>query len=274
MHHIALELQSSLNVVRLMKTKKTKMGLRRCCIKDCKSASNAADCGDVRFHIFPSNEIVRNIWIKNCRTQNSRSLTKNVFVCSRHFNESDFKQPKSGTKTLRNGAAPTIFPWGTEQSFSEYLAEHAQDANSTLESIKEESDASALNDSNTTPTSSRKSSSKKMNVRSKANVATDSGKLRSVSADEQSTSKANTKVEDTTPRKSLDSADKTAAKENMIKSPSKKFDAAMSLIPGAKVEVQDLNGTWLNASVKEVDQSDQEVFISFDENAKSKGASA
>lgn len=242
------------------------MGLRRCCITDCKSASNAPDCNDVRYHAFPTNEVVRNVWIKNCRIENSRSLTKSVVVCSRHFQESDFKPPKNGHRFLKNGAVPTIFSWGTEQSFSDYLAEHAQDANTTLESIKEDGDSSILNEST-------KSTSKKSG-RSKANLTAESSKPRSVSADE---SISETKPGEATPRKSLDSATpekSTAAKENMIKSPSKKFDAAMSLAPGAKVEVQDLNGTWLNASVVEVDQTEQEVFISFDKNAKTKGAAA
>lgn len=251
------------------------MGLRRCCIADCKSASNSPDCSDIKYHAFPTNEVARNVWIKNCRIENSKSLTKSVMVCSKHFQESDFKPPKNSQRFLRNGAVPTIFPWGNEQSLSEYLAEHSQDGNVTLESIKEDGDNSVLNES----TASTKTITKKTSARhAKSKVQADSSKPRSVSADEQAKNETEAKTSEMSPRKSLDSAttpDKsTAAKENVIKSPTKKFDAAMSLNPGAKVEVQDLNGTWLNASVVEVDQTEQEVLISFDKTAKTKGAAS
>lgn len=251
------------------------MGLRRCCIADCKSVSNSSDCSDIKFHAFPTNEVARNVWIKNCHIKNSKSLNKAVVVCSKHFQESDFKPLKKGHRFLRNGAVPTIFPWGNEQTFSEYLNEHSQVGNVTLESIKEDVDNSVLNES----TASTKSTTKKTSTRhGKLKQQADSSKPRSVSADDQSKSKDEAKTSEMSPRKSLDSATtpekSTTAKENMIKSPTKKFDAAMSLNPGAKVEVQDLNGTWLNASVVEVDQTEHEVLISFDKNAKTKGAAS
>lgn len=251
------------------------MGQRRCCIAECKSASNSSECGDIKFHAFPTNEVARNVWIKNCRIENNKSLTKSVVVCSKHFQESDFKPPKKSHRYLRNGAVPTIFPWGNEQSLSEYLAEHSQDENVTLDTIEEDEVSSVLNES----TASTKSTSKKTSARhAKLKTKAESSKPRSVSADEQSKSEAEAKPCEMSPRKSLDSATtpekSTTAKENMIKSPTKKFDAAMSLNPGAKVEVQDLNGAWLNASVVEVDQTEQEVFISFDKNVKTKGAAS
>lgn len=253
------------------------MGLRRCCIADCKSASNLPDCCDIKFHAFPTNEAARKVWLKNCRIENSKSVNKGFVVCSKHFQESDFKPLKNSQRFLRNGAVPTIFPWGNEQPLSEHLAGHSQDANVTLESIKEDGNSSVLDESTAltkTTTTTKKTSAR--NAKSKQQA--DTSKPRSVSADAQSKNATEAKPSEMSPRKSLDSATtpekSTAAKENMIKSPTKKFDAAMSLNPGAKVEVQDLNGTWLNASVVEVDQTEQEVLISFDKTAKTKGAAS
>lgn len=246
------------------------MGQRKCCVNDCQSASHLEDCKDVRFHGFPMNEIVRNMWVKNCRIEQNRSITKSNVICSRHFLETDYQAPKNGRRLLNTNAVPTIFRWGNEKSFSDYLAD-AQNADPALETSASDR-ADKVAKSTTSDTTPVVKTSKKMISRSQANIAAE--KQRSASAEEQipntSNDKANNKA-----RKSLDSiASPEKSKENVIKSPSKKFDIAMQLVSGAKVEVQDLGGSWHNACVIEVDQGEQEVLINFEKNVKAKGPTA
>lgn len=242
------------------------MGQRRCCVAECKSASHLPEHSDVKFHAFPTNDVARNMWLKNCHIEQNRSITKSNVVCSRHFHESDYQAPKNGRRLLNSNAVPTIFEWGNEKSFAEHLAE-AQQSSPTLDTSTKEAatDKATKTPSESTPVGK----SKKMISRSQANSAAE--KQRSASAEEQSTSDQNTKVNKA--RKSLDSAtpEKPIGKDNIIKSPSKKFDIAMQLTPGAKVEVQDVSGSWHNASVAEVDQGEQEVLINFEKNVKTKG---
>lgn len=243
------------------------MGQRKCYVSECKSASHLEECKDVRFHAFPMNEITRNLWLKNCRIEQNRSITKSNVICSRHFLESDYQVPKNGRRFLISNAVPTVFDWGTEKSFSDHMAD-AQDTEQALETSTKEisTDKPTTNDA-ATPVGR---ANKKMMSRSQANSAAE--KQRSASAEEQIPNDSNEKVNKA--RKSLDSVtapEKSVSKENVIKSPSKKFDIAMQLVSGAKVEVQDLAGNWHNASVAEVDQGEQEVFINFEKSVKTKG---
>lgn len=243
------------------------MGQRRCCVSECKSASHLPEHSDVKFHAFPTNDVARNMWLKNCHIEQNRSITKSNVVCSRHFLDIDYQVPKNGRRLLNSNAVPTIFGWGNEKSFSEHLAEAQDKSSPTLDTSTKEAttDKTVKTPSETTPVGK----SKKMISRSQANSAAE--KQRSASAEEQSTGDSNSKVNKA--RKSLDSAtspEKSTVKDNVVKSPSKKFDIAMQLTPGAKVEVQDLAGSWHNANVAEVDQGEQEVLINFEKNVKTK----
>lgn len=252
------------------------MGQRKCCVNECKSANNLEECKDVRFHAFPTNEIVRNMWVKNCHIEQNRSITKSNVICSRHFLESDYPAHKHhGRRLLNVNAVPTIFQWGNEKSFSDYMAD-AQDAEPTATTATSTATATETQadkvakapSSDSTPVAK---SSKKMMSRSQANSAAE--KQRSASAEEKAPNDSNAEATNKV-RKSLDSVaspEKPITKENVSKSPSKKFDIAMQLVPGAKVEVQDLGGSWHNASVAEVDQGEQEVLINFEKNVKAKG---
>lgn len=256
------------------------MGQRRCCITDCKSASNLPECSEVKFHTFPTNVVLRELWIKNCRIDSSKSVTNSVFVCSRHFNEAEFQIPKNKKRSLKNGAVPTIFSWGNGISYSEFLAE-AQAADKSVDSTSKDetnkttraSTESALQNPKATTATSKKANTRT----SKSSVNVDSLKPRSASADDQLSVDANAKVDKSPARKSLDSAtisDKSVAKASDIKSPLKRIDSLSSLSAGSKVEVQDLNGTWHNARIMEVDQNDQEVFINFENSVKAKGSTS
>lgn len=244
------------------------MGQRRCCVIECQSSNQLPECVDLKFHAFPTNEVVRNMWLKNCRIEQNRSITKSNTVCSKHFLETDYQQPKNGRRLLNPNAVPTIFNWGNEKSFSDHMADQSSPTADT--STKENTDKVAKTPNDTTPVAKP---NKKRVSRSQVNSVAE--KQRSASAEEQTPGDANTKVNKV--RKSLDSAstsETSPGKSNVLKSPAKKFDIAMQLTPGAKVEVQDLSGSWHNASVAEVDQGEQEVLITFEKNVKTKGPTA
>lgn len=208
------------------------------------------------------------MWLKNCHIEQNRSITKSNVVCSKHFLETDYQVPKNGRRLLNTNAVPTIFNWGNEKSFSDHVSD--QSSPTTETSTKENADKTTKTPSDTTPVTK---TNKKMISRSQAQSAAE--KQRSASAEEQTSSEGNTKMSKA--RKSLDSAtasETPTGKANVLKSPAKKFDMAMQLVPGAKVEVQDLSGSWHNASVVEVDQGEQEVLINFEKNVKTKGPTA
>lgn len=240
------------------------MGQRRCCVPDCKSSSQLPECQDVKFHQFPANSVTRNSWVKNCHIEAGRQVSKNNVVCSRHFLDTDYQTPKNGRRMLSPNAVPTVFSWDSEKSVTEPI-----DTSSTAfdTSTKDSANKTADAPADVTPVAKPK----KMSSRSQANTA--DIKQRTASAEEEQTPvNTNTKVSKI--RKSVDTAttsDKAANKDSIIKSPGKKFDIAMQLTPGAKVEAQDLTGTWHNASVVEVDQGEQEVLINFEK--KTKGSS-
>lgn len=265
------------------------MGQRRCCIPDCPSQSNLPEHSHVTFHSFPTNVVLRDVWIKNCRIQETRSLTKSVVVCSRHFLDADdFQAPRNGKRMLKTGAAPTQFSWGTELSYEQYLlAQHEKEKAAAAHTDNNDTTITATNanESIQTPTESTShstkiaQSAKKSSSRLRAAIEeAENSKPRSASADEQS-SAAIENSEKSAVRKSLDSIAnatpaKSANKPIEIKSPLKRLDSASTLASGAKVEVLDLNGTWHAARVVEVDQTEQEVFISFEKSAKTKGPTA
>lgn len=254
------------------KTTTKAMSPRRCCIDGCKSASNLPGFSDVRFHAFPANVVVRKVWIENCRIVSSRSVTKSDVICSKHFVESDFQPIKNGKRLLKNGSVPTVFSWSDVKTLSDVLAEASE-----LDTIPEVPTTDNSVDETAKSTTSTKPM-KKANTRNKSLIA-DTLKRRSASAEEQSINDVNTKAVKCVTRKSLDSATNNAAEKASIKdsavgkSPSKRFDAA-TFVSGAKVEVQDLNGSWHNACVVEVDQNEQEVLINFEKNVKAKGPTA
>lgn len=241
------------------------MGQRRCCVTDCKSSSQLPECSEMRFHAIPTNDVVRNMWLANCHIEQNRSITKSNVVCSGHFLETDYQAPKNGRRLLNPNAVPTIFAWGNEKSFADHMLD--VQSSPTLDVSARTVDETAIKTpGDGTPTAKP---AKKMISRSQA-----AEKQRSASAEDQVPNESNTKVNKA--RKSLDSVsnvEKSAGKEILPKSPGKKFDMAAQLLPGAKVEVQDLGGNWHNANVAEVDQGEQEVLITFEKNAKAKATS-
>lgn len=89
------------------------MSPRRCIVKSCPSVSGKPQHRGVTFHTFPINKAIREIWQENSDFDKRKSITKSTLICSRHFRRADFQPLKHNKYFLKQGAVPTIFPWGS-----------------------------------------------------------------------------------------------------------------------------------------------------------------
>lgn len=238
------------------------MSPRRCTIDGCPSVSTQEEHQQVTFHTVPVNVDVRKKWIQNCRIPKTKTITKSVLVCSRHFRVPDFVQ-KNEKFFLKQGAAPTIFPWGS-------IAVESDSASSAPQS--EES-----GDSNEQSTSDTTSSVKVLSSIKPDKLS--ALKQRSVSADEHMTSSQSSSDGKGGARKSLDSSLTKGSRKTADFPPlgdggdssKKKKDFVSKLAPGVKLEAQDFNEVWHHAKVMEVDHGEKEVLVHFERNTKAKG---
>lgn len=247
------------------------MAPRRCSVDGCKSVSGRQQHRGVTFHTFPLNPITRQCWLTNSHIC-GKVVTKSILICSRHFRRADFQPLKNNKYLLKNGAIPTIFPWGSLP-----YTEPAQIVQGTLD-LAAHLEAAAMGsiDVTTGDTASNEESIVKQILVDAIKSEIKSPIKRSASADvsgfvgEASTSgESKPKII----RKSLDSA----VFKNSIKSltaPPTQFnsvrDLMSSLHPGAQIEAQDFNEIWHSARVVEVDQDEREVFIHFEIAGNSK----
>ncbi|CAH1286851.1 unnamed protein product [Chrysodeixis includens] len=81
----------------------------KCCVLSCKNYSDrryeAMD--DITFHLFPSEDNLRQQWITKINRQDW-SPTKYSKICSCHFNDEDFIVTKKGLRKLKKGTLPCL----------------------------------------------------------------------------------------------------------------------------------------------------------------------
>lgn len=277
------------------------MGIRKCSITDCRSVSGKQEHRGVTFHSFPINPITRALWVENCSLPETKAITKSTLVCSRHFRRADFQPLKNDKYLLRQGAVPTIFPWGNKPALAMMINANAGAA--ALRSLGEDllkaaAAASTMpplsSPSTTTPTDDTNSSSSvaaaakpaisETEVLSAINPALKSPPLkRSASADNPKTGQR-TKIQ----RKSLDTSaigpkaggGTTAAGSTNKSQPSKSsqrtvpvsFDPVSLFLPGSQIEAQDFKEIWHFAKVVEVDHDEREVLIHFEKTNKGRNS--
>lgn len=240
------------------------MGPRRCTINGCSSSSGQNnEHQNVTFHQLPANADTRKIWTECCRIPKTKKITKNILVCSRHFRRVDFQPLKKDKYFLKQGAVPSIFPWGTSSQL-ETTASNSSDSNPTNDIV-----APKMNDVNTVqPESAVKA--EKLSAAKQRSVSADHHLAVSPAAEEKAM-----------PRKSLDSAStikKDSTKVEVTPSQTdgaltkKKMDFVSTLTSGMKLEAQDFNEVWHNAKIVEVDHGEKEVLVHFEKNAKAKGS--
>lgn len=227
------------------------MAPRRCTIKGCPSVSGRQQHRGVTFHTFPLNPIARQFWLTNCGLPDTKSITKSILVCSRHFRRADFQPLKNNKYLLKQGAVPTIFPWGT-------LAYVEPTPHTVIES-GEPLDVNI--DADDKPGEINQKLVDEIKSEMKATIGVKSPNKRSVSMDEAGPSEPKKKAI----RVSLD----------MKKLPSEtvtptSFDPFSKFSPGTRIEAQDFNEVWHTAKVVEVDSDEKEVLILFEKNTKSK----
>lgn len=245
------------------------MSPRRCTINGCKSISGQIEHQGVTFHTFPLNAAIRKTWMTNCKVESTKNITKSVLVCSRHFRRADFQPLKNNKYFLKQGAVPTIFPWGN-LPYEELPSLPATTAPSSPSATNVVSDI--LDISSTEKAAAAQTSVKRPPTRANSFGVVDknNSKQRSASAEEQS-STSDSKIDKAIARKSLDSATTESKFTEAVKSPKKRMDLVSSFTPGDKLEAQDFHGTWHPANVVEVDHGDREVFINFEKGTKSNG---
>lgn len=248
------------------------MAPRRCSVAGCKSVSGRQQHRGVTFHTFPLNPITRQCWMSNSRMANTKVVTKSILICSRHFRRADFQPLKNNKYLLKNGAIPTIFPWGSLP-----YTEPAQIVQGTLD-LAAHIQATALNamDVTTGDTASQEENIVKQILVDAIKSEIKSPIKRSASADvsgfggEPSTSgESKPKII----RKSLDSAVLKNTLKTLSAPPtafSSVGDLTLLFVPGSSIEAQDFNEIWHPASVVEVDQDEREVFIHFEIAANAK----
>lgn len=272
-----------------MATTINEMGVRKCSISQCRSVSGRQEHRGVTFHSFPNNPISRALWIENCQLPETKAITKSIFVCSRHFRRADFQPLKNDKYLLRQGAVPTIFPWGTKpaipllnqnaaafRTLGEDLFKAAAAASSVGigETLTTSTIANNIDGVGTSSQSIIESKLKTTEILSAINPDLKSPALkRSASADNntKSSGQRSTKV----PRKSLESASangkQNSAKKSLQSTPkSISFDPVSLFLPGSRIEAQDFKEIWHTAKVIEVDHNEREVLIHF-ENITNKG---
>lgn len=228
------------------------MAPRRCTIKGCPSVSGRQQHRGVTFHTFPLNPIARQFWLTNCGLPETKSITKSMLVCSRHFRRADFQPLKNNKYLLKQGAVPTIFPWGTlpyVEPTAPTVTEGDQPAANAVEEKPGEINQQLVDEI------------VKIKSELKSTIGVKSPNKRSASADEPGTSEPKKKAI----RVSLDSK-KLPAEPVAVTS----FDSFSKFSPGTRIEAQDFNEVWHAAKVMEVDNDEKEVLIHFEKNGKSK----
>lgn len=230
------------------------MAPRRCTIKGCPSVSGRQQHRGVTFHTFPLNPIARQFWLTNCGLPDTKNITKSILVCSRHFRRADFQPLKNNKYLLKQGAVPTIFPWGT-LPYVEPTPHSVIESGEPLVSIADDEKPAE-------PLVNQQLVDEIVKIKSemKATIGVKSPGKRSASVDESSSEPKKKAI-----RVSLDS-------KKLPSEPSTSFDPFSKFSPGSRIEAQDFNGAWHTAKVVEVDADEKEVLISFEKNTKSKNA--
>lgn len=259
------------------------MGPRRCNIAGCKSIAGRQQHRGVTFHTFPTNPVIRQNWLTNCRFSASKTITKSVLICSRHFRRVDFQPLKNNKYLLKPGSEPTIFPWTQSISTTSQSQSNSSstEASSAANSVTRDAAANKLNVGASATVSdaqpiaaivAKLSAEERVSQIVNESVRTEmkSPMKRSASADVgPGASSAEPKMK----RKSLDSAMFKKSAEAIANAANScgggtggtsSCDSSSLFSPGAEIEAQDFKGVWHAAQVLEVDNVDQEVLIHFD----------
>ena len=83
---------------------------RNCCVNDCRSSDDFR-IPEIKFHPLPSQDIYRKEWVEILEKHSKKinvNKQKYIFVCSKHFKESDYVN-NGPTKKLIKGRFPHIF---------------------------------------------------------------------------------------------------------------------------------------------------------------------
>ena len=252
-----------------VKRKKAMLNAKRCVVLDCSSVSGRPQHRGVTFHALPLQPETRQAWLTNCKVDltNQQITTKTSFICSRHFRRVDFHQLKNYKFALKQGAVPTIFPWGTVGAAVEPTLFQQREERKATSNLHPES--AALTSIKIETASAAPTETIKHSLVNDIKAELKSPMKRSASADQSMTQLSTAEQpQKKIMRKSLDSS---VLKSALTSKNSNKFnttDPASLFVPGARIEAQDFNEIWHHAKVVEVDSDEREVLIHFEKVAK------
>lgn len=233
---------------------------RRCIIEGCASKSGNPQHRGVTFHSFPFDSKTREVWLVNCRINPEKNITKSVLVCSRHFRRADFQPAKSNKYLLKQGAVPTIFPWG----------KFPPPAQTTTTAASEAAPQIALqNDMEVSATDTNESFGSAEQGDQVEKTALKRPSQDSSLPPDAKLSKLNSPV--AAPTTSQDIQNLVPMGTIPAAAGGRKSETVSGFVPGVRLEAQDFDGIWHTARVMEVDSDEREVLIRFEKSGKSKG---
>ena len=110
-----------------------------CCVPNCTVTGYVLEKGrKVTFHHWPlSDSKLMNQWIVRCRRDKGKhfNITKHTKICSRHFQEKDFKITPKGRRFLKPYIVPSIFEWskdGVTRNYTERPSPSVPSASTSL----------------------------------------------------------------------------------------------------------------------------------------------
>ena len=104
-----------------------------CCVPFCSKIGYVLEDGKrVTFHTLPKDKDRLKIWLVNMkRDTETFKVSKSTRICSRHFQDRDFRTTHKGLRYLKEFAIPSIFNWekeGIEKTRKKFVRSTPQSA--------------------------------------------------------------------------------------------------------------------------------------------------
>lgn len=240
------------------------MGLKRCAVNGCASASNRTEDVGVTFHQLPAKSTTRTIWIKGAGVPDDA----NVKVCSRHFREADFKVVKQKYYLVK-GTYPTIFPWGVFVNGDPNTEAPQPQPTAVVKEEPQETTETAA------PPQTAEGSPSLPVARAITSTVKDKPKAAAAIRVKKETKATKRHSIATVDAVKLEPAEEVTQKplrksmEAVATAPKKEPDppkAKLNLEPGQGISAMDFQNVWHPAQILEVDSVEREVLIHFEDD--------
>lgn len=273
---------------------------RKCRVTDCLSDSKRPEDLGVTFHKVPFHSDIRPKWLSLCRIPPDNVLNKIIYICSRHFRRNDFCTFKGTKYMLKQGVLPSMFPWTNEPrvrptSTPQKPKEETKPSTSTIEKPITEKTPVLLGDKSKMKPYDASQAIKQDDVEeAKGSIIVKEVKIEDPVIPEEPIQTINCDVPDL-----VHKIDRIRTKSITSRATEKRQEIVVPVIPhveelkkeikdepgadspfpddylpvtdfsqGSKVEVTDFSGQWFPAKISEIDYTENEVFIQFEDATK------